>query len=376
MRTYLALIAGGLLACANPACSQVHMFNVLTTQPGQMDFKGIGTANYNNSSGTGNSITLGSTSSISVNGSVAASTDYMGSSNSYFQLGTNTNVQQTIGTSAQAANMQAIAQASAASSASTAQSVASRQVKSELGYSYSDYLDKYNLSAANNNGTSLVAGGTDVTGNNVAYNQTQWGQASADREQTLYNEAYAAAYASANLASNSSSSSSSNSGVVKANFSTINSGESTNTEKIAAFTETALALARYNHGNEWIANPDGSTKTIDGTAFAVNTNGLTKNEWEESFDNTLSQSIANSVTNAQTQNISTSEVTGIGNIANITSNAASNFAVNLIARSPSTISPDSGSANGSAGASVSTSSNVSVSNTQFASAFIQAFAPQ
>ena len=341
-----------------------------------MDFKGVGTANYNNSSGTGNSITLGSTSSLSVNGSVAASTDYMGSSHSYFQIGANTNLQQTIGTSAQAANMQATAQASAASSASTAQSIASRQVKNELGYSYSDYLDKFNLSAVNNDGTSLVAGGTDSNGNKTAYDQTQWGQASADREQQLYNEAYAEAYTSANQASSNSGSSNNNSGIVRANFSTINAGESTNVEKITAFTENALALARYNHGKEWTANPDGSTKTINGTAFAVNTDGLTESEWNESFDNTLSQAIANSVASAKNQSTSTSEVSGIGNIANITSSSASNFAVNLIARNPSTISPDSGSANGMAGASVSTTSNVSVNNTQFASAFIQAFAPQ
>ena len=364
------------MACANPACAQVEVFNVLTTQPGQMDFRGVGTANYNNSSGTGNSITLGSTSSISVSGSVAASTDYMGSSNSYFQLGTNTNFQQTIGTSAQAANMQATAQASAASSASTAQSVASRKLADELGYSYSDYLDKYNLSAANNNGVSLVAGGTDSNGDKTAYDQTQWGLASANREKTLYNEAYADAYTSATQASSNSSNSNSNSGIVKANFSTINSGESTNTEKIADFTDNALALARYNHGKEWLANPDGSTKSINGTAFAVNTDGLTQSEWEESFRNTLSESIANSVASAKNQSISTSEVTGIGNIANVTSSSASNFTVDLIARSPGTISPDSGSANGTAGSSVSTSSNVAVNNTQFSSAFIQAFAPE
>jgi hypothetical protein len=376
MRACLALLAGGYLACANPAAAQVEMFNILTTQPGQMDFKGVGTANYNNSSGTGNSITLGSSSGISVNGSVSASNDYLGSSTSYFQLGSNTNFQQTIGTSSQAANMQATAQASAASASSTAQSVAERQVKAELGYSYNDYLDKYNASAATNAGTSLIAGTIDSSGVSTAYDQTQWGDAIENRQAALYNDAYATAYSSANQSSSTSGSQSGNSGIVTANFKTINQGEASTQDKISTFTDTALAAARGQHGESWTANPDGSTKTVNGVSYAVNTSNQTESEWNESFNNTLSDTLANSIQAAQSTSTSESTVEGIGNIANVTSSAASHFSVELAARLPGNISPDSGSANGSAGANVNTSSNVAVNNTQFASAFIQAFAPQ
>ena len=86
--------------------------------------------------------------------------------------------------------------------------------------------------------------------------------------------------------------------------------------------------------------------------------------------------MSESISAAQTQSQSTSEVKGIGNIANVTTSGDSNFAVDLAARAPADISPENGSANGSASASLSTNSSVSVNNTQFSSAFIQAFAPE
>ena len=143
MKLRFALLTG-LLAISSPAMAQTALFNIQTAQPGQMDFKGLGTATYNNSTGTGNSINLGSNSSLNVSNSVSATGDYHGSSSSYLQLQDTTAFEQTIGTSSMAANTQATAQAAETSASSTAESVANKAVPSQLGYSYENYLDKYN----------------------------------------------------------------------------------------------------------------------------------------------------------------------------------------------------------------------------------------
>jgi hypothetical protein len=181
--------------------------------------------------------------------------------------------------------------------------VAERQVKAELGYSYNDYLDKYNASAATNAGTSLIAGTIDSSGVSTAYDQTQWGDAIENRQAALYNDAYATAYSSANQSSSTSGSQSGNSGIVTANFKTINQGEASTQDNISTFTDTALAAARGQHGESWTANPDGSTKTVNGVSYAVNTS-----EWNESFNNTLSDTLANSIQAAQSTSTSESTV--------------------------------------------------------------------
>ena len=104
MQLRLGILLGGLLVSASPAFAQVHVFDVTTTQPGTMNFRGLGTATYNNSTGTSNGISLGSSSSLIVSNNLSASKEYTGTTSALVQLtgegATNfTNFLQTIGSS-------------------------------------------------------------------------------------------------------------------------------------------------------------------------------------------------------------------------------------------------------------------------------------
>ena len=374
MKTRLALIAG-LLAFGSPVFAQDALFSVTTSQPGSMQFNGTGTATYNNSLGTGNSINLGSSSSLGVSNSVSATGDYHGSSSSYVQLQDTTAFQQTIGTSSMAANTQATAQAAETSASSTAESQADKTVTSQLGYSYDNYLDKYNSSAAGTS-TQEVAGTTASDGSTAAYTESQWGEATSQLREESFNAAYSEAYSAVSASSQTTGSSESASGVVSGTFNTTNSGSAANSSQVDDFTSTATAVANGTYGDSFVATQDSSGVAQTGTSATHDSNGFTETEWKDSWNEAFSGSMSESISSAQTQSQSTSEVKGIGNIANVTTSGDSNFAVDLAARAPADISPENGSANGSASASLSTNSSVSVNNTQFSSAFIQAFAPE
>ena len=374
MKTRLALIAG-LLAFGSPVFAQEALFSVTTSQPGSMQFNGTGTATYNNSLGTGNSINLGSSSSLGVSNSVSATGDYHGSSSSYVQLQDTTAFQQTIGTSSMAANTQATAQAAETSASSTAESVADKTVTSQLGYSYDNYLDKYNSAAAGTS-TQEVAGTTNSAGTKAAYSESQWGEATSQLREESFNAAYSEAYSAVSASSQTTGSSESASGVISGTFNTTNSGSAANSSSVESMTETATAVANGTYGDSFVATQDASGAAATGTSATHDSNGFTETEYEDKWSEAFSGSMSESISSAQTQSQSTSEVKGIGNIANVTTSGDSNFAVDLAARAPADISPENGSANGSASASLSTNSSVSVNNTQFSSAFIQAFAPE
>jgi hypothetical protein len=375
MKTRLALIAG-LLAFGSPVFAQDALFSVTTSQPGSMQFNGTGTATYNNSLGTGNSINLGSSSSLGVSNSVSATGDYHGSSSSYVQLQDTTAFQQTIGTSSMAANTQATAQAAETSASSTAESVADKTVTSQLGYSYDNYLDKYNAAEANTATQGDVAGTTNSAGSTAAYSESQWGEATSQLREESFNAAYSEAYSAVSASSQTTGSSESASGVVSGTFNTTNSGSAANSSQVDDFTSTATAVANGTYGDSFVATQDASGAAATGTSATHDSNGFTETEYEDKWSEAFSGSMSSSISSAQTQSQSTSEVKGIGNIANVTTSGDSNFAVDLAARAPADISPENGSANGSASASLSTNSSVSVNNTQFSSAFIQAFAPE
>jgi hypothetical protein len=374
MKTRLALIAG-LLAFGSPVFAQDALFSVTTSQPGSMQFNGTGTATYNNSLGTGNSINLGSSSSLGVSNSVSATGDYHGSSSSYVQLQDTTAFQQTIGTSSMAANTQATAQAAETSASSTAESVADKTVTSQLGYSYDNYLDKYNSAAAGTS-TQEVAGTTNSAGATAAYSESQWGEATSQLREESFNAAYSEAYSAVSASSQTTGSSESASGVISGTFNTTNSGSAANSSSVESMTETATAVANGTYGDSFVASQNSSGATATGTNATHDSNGFTETEWKDKWSEAFSGNMSESISAAQTQSQSTSEVKGIGNIANVTTSGDSNFAVDLAARAPADISPENGSANGSASASLSTNSSVSVNNTQFSSAFIQAFAPE
>ena len=380
MKFRFTLLASTIVAFAGPALAQDALFTITTTQPGSMIFNGVGTATYNNSLGTGNSINLGSSSSLNVSNSVSATGDYHGSSSSYLQLQDTTAFQQTIGTSSQAANSQATAQAAETAASTTAESKANETVTAQLGYSYENYLDKYNAAEASTATQGDVAGTTASDGSTAAYTESQWGEATSQLHTESYNTAYSDAYSAVSSNSQTQQASNSASGVVKGIFNTTNSGSADNSNTIETFTETASHVADGKYGDSWnatqISDGSGGFVAAGTNAATHDANGFTETEYEDAWEKAFSGSMSSSVGSAQNVSTSDSTVEGIGNIANVTTSGESNFAVDLAARAPGDISPENGSANGSAGAALSTNSNVAVNNTQFSSAFIQAFAPE
>ena len=165
MNTRISLLMGGLLAIASPLAANaeaVQVFTVQTAQPGIIDFRGLGTATYNNSKGTSNGITLGSTSSLSVNNSLSASKEYTGTTSGLMQLtGENavnrSNFQQSIGTSAGAANTLSSAESTATQAASTAASNAKTATNGTFGSNYNEYLNNFNTKDALSTDAELIA---------------------------------------------------------------------------------------------------------------------------------------------------------------------------------------------------------------------------
>ena len=72
----LLLAAALLTTAAAPAIANpVHLFSINTANPRSIDFKGTGTANFNNSTGTQNNFNVGSSTNLGVNGSINATRD-------------------------------------------------------------------------------------------------------------------------------------------------------------------------------------------------------------------------------------------------------------------------------------------------------------
>ena len=410
MQLRFGFLLAGLLASASPAIAQVGVFNVKTTQPGTMDFRGLGTATYNNSTGTSNGITLGSTSNLVISNSLSASKEYTGTTSALVQLtgegaSNYTNFLQTIGSSTGAANMQAAAASSAQQAHSTATSKAEKTTQLALGVSHTEYLNKFNTTLATtpldeNGNIDYTALAADVkSGALVAtvnpdgtvspYNANEWETAYTNAFSKTYSDAYEESYSTTASEQKTLNTAQNQSGKVSGELKTINTGSTaadlTGAELAALATQKASAV----YGSSWDAsgtssvtyNPgdkvDGVTLTgTDPITRLENGYGQTLQQWQKdyglAFDNTLTQ------LSGATSNSSTSDaiVEGIGNIASVGTQKTSTFQVDLVARNPDVNASENGTANGTSSAALSTVSTANVNSSQFASAFIQAFAPE
>ena len=415
MNIRASLLVGSLLAIASPLAANaeaVQVFTVQTAQPGIIDFRGLGTATYNNSKGTSNGITLGSTSSLSVNNSLSASKEYTGTTSGLMQLTgedavNRSNFQQSIGTSAGAANTLSSAESTATQAASTAASNASKTTSTAFGRNYNDYLNNFNTKDAISNDTELIAlkdagtlqGQIEVTAGTGgaadsfklrAYTEDEWDKAYASSYQSSYNDAYEASYATAATTSSANSAITSNSGKVFGDFSTVNKGSSALGTTAADVKETASSTASAVHGETWLATGETATTVdassvsggvmVDGTlqttgTYTINADGKTESAWEEAFNRDYTAALNSLSTGAEDSSVSVVTVEGIGNVTNIGAQDTSTFQVDLLARNPAAEATENGTANGSSSATLSTVSNANVTSSQFASAFIQSFAP-
>lgn len=399
------LVAAMAATSAAPVCAQQDpgkMFMINAVTPGVVSFSGEGTAQFNNSSSTANAFSVGSSTNFGVNASASSTNDYMVDSNALLQLAGTSQLQQTLGTSASAANTMASAEAAS----KAAESVATQRVTESFGQNWKDYGAR--------NGVDVTATGS-VASSNLTYKTEAAYEAA---KQSEFNKEMKEVYASVDTSSRSTtatgasangiisgefvttnksqtqigataSSSANNSAVAKtaveevlgSNYSDSSSNTNDYMEKFTSFAgsdgkittagEIAAAKAAGLVWNETAAT-SGSTILAAGSALSQDQYNTTKaTKIDEAFS--ALQKSSSSSGNASNESTATVTVTGVGSIATLNASSDSAFNVDVATRLRSSIPDTNGTANGSAGGNLATSSFANQSNSQTASAFMQAF---
>ena len=348
----LSLFATGEAVKAEP------QFVLTQNSAGNLLFQGTGTAQYNNSIGTNNSFQVGSNTNLGVNASTSSTPEYKVQSHAKLDLAASTTLIQVIGTSG----------ASSATSAETiakldwAQDKATEAVvawEDSHGSSYQDHSDNFFKSSG-------------YSGPHYA-SSDQWENARKEVETTAFNENYS------KTSSTSETTSSSNdlSGVIRGTFSTIESGEAaagTMTDWTAQATTDAddEMRAQFNVDYDTFVAND-----VDSLGNAKNTyanedayTSARSSGWVAAYN----EAYTDVLTSNSRESVSDVEVHGIGSDATVTSRDSSTFDVFIETTLNDPTSADAtATANGAAGANLSTSSFANQSMSTTATAFIQAF---
>jgi len=409
MKRITFLVAAMAATSAAPAFAQSvpdpgRMFLINAVTPGVVSFSGEGTAQFNNSASTSNAFSVGSSSNFGVNASVSSTNDYLVDANALFKLADSSQLQQTIGTSSSAANTQAASEASA----KAASSIADTKTTSEFGQNWQDFQSRQGLTPVSGTG-ALTTGIENPNGGTAIKTEAAYNAAKQDYKQQQIQEAFSAI---TNAATSSSSSGASGQGIIEGNFLTTN----TSSSKIgatAASSAGSLATAQQEADKAFgttysdyqaqftsYAGADGKITTpgeiaaarAAGVVFNTNagtadfgkilnenkgTNDTTswsteKNAKRDSVFNELQNAAASQGT-AESKSEAVVQVKGVGSIATLNASGDSAFNVDVATRLRNSIPETNGTANGSAGGNLATSSFANQSNTQSASAFMQAF---
>lgn len=320
-----ALVGGGLSlpAKANPPES---VFNINQTSPSVIQFDGTGTAQFNSSKGTNNQFNVGSNTNLGVSASLSSTAEIQPQATASLDLGMGSQLQQTIGTSSNAANAIAVQSSSYNAAYSAANS-------SEWGSSYEAYQAK------NRNST---------------LSESEWRSGWENKYQTAYDAAQSQTRSA--LTTNNSD------GVISGKFTTIESANNslTASQNSSSFSDQAEAAASSKFG---VSYGDYHGSVHYGSEA----------EWKAArsaeYDNAYNKAVAS----AGFKTESTVEVKGIGSIATVNAAETSKFNVDLSAPDAISFFQSTATANGSAGANLSTSSYATQNSASTASAFIQAF---
>ena len=305
--------------------ADTNQFTISASSPGTLSFSGSGTAQFNNSLGTNNSFQVGSATSLGVNASSSSTPEYGVASSALLNLGTDTQLKQTIGTSGNS-NSQT-------NMATRAHDVA-RSSMSERGWDV-----EYEASRTYSNG------------------KTYSSQADYEVDYTSeYNSSYQNAYSNIKT----SESSSGNDGTISGSFRTVENSRAGAGGNSGDWETTATAAVNVEYGADY-ANRTGSYTA------------MSEVEYEAARESAYNREYASA--SASNNRFSDSQVTveGIGSDANIAADAASSFQTEITANTPTAGAGSTATAQGAAGASLSTVSLANQSQSQTASAFIQAF---
>ncbi len=394
-----ALLAALSAAIATPAFAQNDpgkMFMINAVTPGVVSFSGEGTAQFNNSNSTANNFSVGSASQFGVNASAAATADYMVDANALLSLGTGAQLQQTIGTSSSAANTMAASE----SAAKAATTIANQKTTEEFGQNFADY-------AAQRGYTTTTTGGvTSIVGATKEDEMKTENQYNANKKSTLDKHTSDAYASTTQTATASSQTAEQGSGIIQGDFKTSNKSTSQIGASAAMSAEAeskanSAADARFGatydeYKTRFVAiagsvdgliNTDAEKLKAEaagvqvgaGGAILTDKSGLEKGTWETTksafSDSQFAQTAraAASSGSASSESIATVTVTGVGSIATLNAADTSAFNVDVATRIRGQIMENNATANGSAGGSLNTVSMANQSNSQSASAFMQAF---
>lgn len=373
------------------------MFMINAVTPGVVSFSGEGTAQFNNSSSTSNAFSVGSATQFGVNASASATADYMVDANALLQLGAGAQLQQTIGTSSSAANTMAAAE----SAATAASSIANRKTTEEFGQNWVDYSAR--------NGATITGSGDAATVGAIPNAQEFKNENAYNANKKAFLDATTSDEFSkvTTAASQSSSQGASGNGVISGEFKTNNSSTSQigasasasaeNTSKASqdADSKFGTAYSEYTTKFASVAGAGGLINTeaerlkadsiglvynaSSGAALTSDTTGNNATSWEASKKNFSDEKYSALTKAAQSSGTASNEsnatvtVTGVGSIATLNASPDSAFNVDVATRIRNQLMENNATANGSAGGSLNTVSMANQSNTQSASAFMQAF---
>jgi len=390
-----ATASAPVLAQQAPDPGKMFLINAVT--PGVVSFSGEGTAQFNNSSSTNNAFSVGSSTNFGVNASVSSTADYLVDANALFKLSGASQLQQTIGTSSSAANTQAASEASA----KAADTIATSRTESQFGQDWNEFKaragDPANVSTA---GLENPNGGPNIK------TEEAYKAARSDYNQKQMTEAFSSV---TEAATSASSSGASGNGIIEGNFNTTNksssqigataSGSAGNTvaakqqadevfgKTYAEYETSFLSYAGSNgkldtSGELAAANAAGIQYSVVngvGEKLSNTASGTSQSEYstkkQEKVDSAFSelQNAAASSGSAQSESTAVVSVKGVGSIANLNASGDSAFSVDVATRLRNSVPETNGTANGSAGGNLATSSFANQSNTTSASAFMQAF---
>ena len=355
----LSLFATGEALKASP------QFVLTQNSAGNLIFQGLGTAQYNNSIGTDNSFQVGSNTNLGVNASTSSTPEYKVQSHAQLDLASSTNIRQIIGTSS-AVDTQTSRTTEKLNWASQQADSAVSTWEDSHGSSYQDHYNNF----SKNSGYS----GPDYA------SEDQWKNARSEVRTNSFNENYEMA----NTAISNSSVDLAKSGIIKGTFTTTESGSSASGSSVSEVIEDAQGKANddirdsFNTDyTNFLAN-DVDTNNVALATYAdeAEYNAARSSAWTTAYNNHYADSILS------TERTSESDVTvfGIGSDANVTSRDSSTFDVFIETRGEyyesAVAAGDAGAigtADGAAGANLTTTSfaNQSIANT--ASAFMQSF---
>lgn len=211
--------AGTASFISQPAKAQLNeLFNIKANSAGILEFKGSGTAQFNNSIGTNNSFQVGSNTNLGVNASASSTPEYGVAGQAKLDLAGSTVLRQIIGTSgasqsttdtATAANTVAhntathVAETSAAQTANSHADTVKESWNNSNSDTWAEYVtaaqaDTDNFTVTEQDGVYTVAeAGTYDAASTTAdtfVDEASWNEASSSVRQSAYDEKYAEQY--------------------------------------------------------------------------------------------------------------------------------------------------------------------------------------